>query len=267
MEHLGGPHRSQKKVLILHYDRVKRLCDRRRLLTPSRLPLFLGLLTFVLRIFGYKFKTVSEAMAAGYGKYACITFEGAYSDVAKKVFPLLTRRNIPATLFVATGRVGRRRVVPQGVGKRRRTSGMSWAQIKELSQRGWEIGTVGHFYTNLSERSQKDQFLHIQRAKDLIALNLGFHPKVFAYPYGAYDASTLKYLKEAGFDYSITHNYGQVGEEYLPLQLPRISLSVSSIFQYAKLARLIMKPLELTQNNSHKTPLKAKSTAELTQTR
>jgi len=271
LTHFGGPLRPQKKVLIFHYDRARRLCGRTRYINPARLPIFLSFLVFTLRLFGYKFRTVSDAMAEGYGKFACITFEGAYTDIARKVFPLLFRHNIPATLFVATGRVGRRRVVPQGIGPRRRTSGMSWAQIKDLVQKGWEVGTVGHFYTNLSERSQKDQFLHIQRAKDLIVLNLGVHPKVFAYPYGAYDASTLKYLREAGFTYSVTHKTGEVTSECLPLQLPRISLAASSFFNIAKLLRIIVKPIAADGQNlraiASTTTATATVKAELTQIR
>ena len=263
LEHLSSSLRPQKKVLVFHYDRVQRLCGRKKYINPARLPTFLTLLVFVLRLFGYKFRTVSDAMAEGFGKFACITFEGAYSDVARKVFPLLLRRNIPATLFIATGRVGRRRVVPQGVGARRRTSGLSWIQIRDLAEKGWEIGTVGHFYTDLSQRSQKDQYTHIQRAKDLIQENLGTSPKVFAYPYGGYDASTLKYLKEAGFVYSMTHKYGEVTSKCQPLQLPRISLVTANLWHYLKLLNIIMKPIESV---SHTASLKTKPAAELTHT-
>lgn len=228
-----------KRILIVNYDRLRHLQRSRRLVRLSRLPFFITMLVSVMRFLGYRFATVAEAMAADDGRFVCITFDGAYRDVSTRVFPLLFKLKVPATIFAVTGQVGRRNIVPRGLGLRRRTAGLGWEELRKLVSFGWEVGVQGHNYVNLTERSQKEQHQQIQKSMALVKEMLGMTPQSFAYPYGACDASTVKFLREEGFRYGVTLRKGLVDERVDPYQLPRVAMAATRIWDYALLLKLL----------------------------
>lgn len=113
-----------------------------------------------------------------------LTFDDAYISTYTNVQPILSVKNMPATVYVPTGLVGR-------------SGYMSWNQLKHLqNQRGWEIGghTVNHVELPLMTDSEINQ--EVQQSFKTLK-NQGLNPSTFASPYGAYDnrvlASVLRY--------------------------------------------------------------------------
>lgn len=114
-----------------------------------------------------------------------ITFDDARDSYGIEL-AIAKKNNIKGTLFVTTGLVGNQ-------------SYMSWKQIREFADAGWEIGahTISHSdLTMLPDNLLQDELLNpIQD----IFLHVGRNPVSFATPYGEFDnrviSSVMKYYK------------------------------------------------------------------------
>lgn len=175
-------------------------------------PTYVKLMVRLLRMLGFKMATVSEALEADEGRFACLTFDGGDKDIYRSVEPTLTELAAPASVFVPT------RLTP---------SNMTWKQIRTLASKGWEVGTLGHDAVDLTQKSSEDQRKMIVRARELLGENLGTKPQVFAYPFGAYDATTLSVVKEEGFKAALTLKRGVNDGEPEPLHLRRLPLTAN----------------------------------------
>ncbi len=152
---------------------------------------YLYILSRLLKLLGYKFTVLTEALASNHGKFATIVYDEPNSYDLKSEDPLLEGLRLKATVFISTG-----------------DDSIDWNYLKSLRVKGWEIGTLGQQITDLTEKSQIEQKHLILKAKHLIANELGQAPTVFAYPFGAYDATTVSCLRDAGFVAGVTMKGG-----------------------------------------------------------
>ena len=134
---------------------------------------------------------LTEALARSHGKFAAITYDEPGSCGLHNEGPLLEDLQFKATVFISTS-----------------ADSIDWKYLKSLCLQGWEVGTLGQQITDFTEKSQIEQKQLILTAKDLIAKELGQAPTVFAYPFGAYDATTVSCLRDAGFIAGVTMKSG-----------------------------------------------------------
>jgi peptidoglycan/xylan/chitin deacetylase (PgdA/CDA1 family) len=249
---------SPLKFLVLNFGRTRALCARRNYLKavglPTVAPFLIGILIWALRRLGFQFKTLDEALGRPSPRTIVITIDGAYRDVASRIFPTLFRIGVPATVFVVTGHVGKRRVIARSGNHRRKTSGLGWSDLRSLVARGWEIGSLGHAYCDLTDRSQRDQLWQIVHSRDLITENTGVEPVSFSYPFGAYDASTLKFLREAQFVQAVTMRPGVASTSSEALQIERLSLTGFSIRELWRLLTSLLAVWTNDQKNLAQRP-------------
>ncbi len=187
-------------------------------------PRYVKLMVHLLRFLGFKIATVSDALASKEGRYACLTFDGADREIYRSLEPTLSLMRVPASVFVATRDLTRN--MPHHPG-RNGPSQMSWKHLRTLTERGWEVGTLGHDAVDLTQKSSSDQRKLIARARDVMGENLGAKPNVFAYPFGAYDATTLSVVKEEGFTAALTLKRGVNDGEPEALHLRRMPLTAN----------------------------------------
>jgi peptidoglycan/xylan/chitin deacetylase (PgdA/CDA1 family) len=182
---------------------------------------YLRFLVRALRLLGCRLATVSEALDAPFGRFACLTIDVADRDVYDRIFPVLDAVGAPATLFVPTRAMARPALSPLVVPRPM----MGWKHVRRLVEARWEIGTIGHELANLTEKGYADQRHLVAKAKSLIATRLGITPRLFAYPFGAYDASTVSCLRDEGFHGGITLRRGLNDGSTDPFQLRRVPLT------------------------------------------
>jgi peptidoglycan/xylan/chitin deacetylase (PgdA/CDA1 family) len=138
-----------------------------------------------------------------------LTFDDGYSDNYEKVMPILQKHRFPATLFMSPGTVG--------------TDGyLSWEQVKEMHQNGWDIQPHGMTHPHLPKLDARRQEEEIAEAKKQIEAQLGTTADVFCYPYGEYDKITLQLLAKHGFRYAFTIRQGKTEPSQPPYELKRI---------------------------------------------
>jgi peptidoglycan/xylan/chitin deacetylase (PgdA/CDA1 family) len=179
------------------------------------LPFMLLGLLWLLKVLRFRVTTLSRATAAPYGRFVCLTIDGIDRGLPRLV-RALERLRLPATIFVPTHRVGR-------------PGALSWNDLRRLNLAGWEVGSMGHEPVDLSARSYVEQRRLIARAKSLIATRLGAAPSSFAFPYGAYDATTLSCLREEGFTSGVTLRRGLNDGTADGLQLRRLSIAPTNL--------------------------------------
>lgn len=122
-----------------------------------------------------------------------ITIDDAYLSAYENAFPLLKERGLPFTVFVAT----------EGVDKGFRDL-MTWAQMREMQNFNASFAGHSHSHAYLvrrgegesaaewSARVKKDVEISLARLRE----ELGSRSRLFAYPYGEYNAALRKMVEE-----------------------------------------------------------------------
>ncbi|MBK8187109.1 MAG: polysaccharide deacetylase family protein [Cellvibrio sp.] len=165
-------------------------------------------------------------------KTVAITFDDAYRDVYESAYPILKKRNWPFTFFVNTDSVGKGKLF------------VTWDQLREMSKNGVTIAnhstSHNHMVRRNTEESVKDWRIRVEReislAQDNIKQEIGFAPKIFAYPYGEYNSELKSILEKLGY-ISFTQQAGALSLIADKQILPRFPFGGS----YTKLDDFILK--------------------------
>ena len=161
---------------------------------------------------GFQPATVSQ-IAAGQGTASslALTFDDGYEDFYTEAYPLLQKYGWTATVYIISGKIG--------------GSYMTWDQIRDLANHGYEVGahTVDHI--NLSTATESQQRHQIFDSKSTIEKEIGRPIYAFCYPSGRYDATSVSLVKEAGFTSATTTFEGVVPPLANPFLLPRLRVA------------------------------------------
>lgn len=153
-----------------------------------------------------------------------LTFDDGYRNNWTKAFPVLKKYGFPATIFVATDRVGATNV----------KSGLEYMredEIKAMHASGIidiEPHTVSH--PKLARLSAERARKEIAGSQDFIGKLLGKTTNLFAYPYGNYNNTTVDVVKKCGFAAAVTVHEGTVDPDSKLFELPRNSIDASTTF-------------------------------------
>ncbi len=144
-----------------------------------------------------------------------ITFEGGYKSSLKNAIPILLEAKLPFTIFITPERIDRNS-----------SYYMSWKEIKKLSKnRLVTIGALPFSYTHIIYLPKEEQMRSWTRSIARFKEELGFAPKIFAWPYGEYTKASLEIVK----NYEFKAGFGQhSGVAYMGsnfMTLPRFSMT------------------------------------------
>jgi peptidoglycan/xylan/chitin deacetylase (PgdA/CDA1 family) len=192
-----------RDVLVLCYHAVSEDWPAALSVTSARLEEQLGLL--VGR--GYRGVTFWEAATAPAAEKAvAVTFDDAFRSVFELAFPILSRLGLPGTLFVPTSLIGNTR--PMGwpgidhwLGSPYESDliGMSWQQVEQLADAGWEIGSHTRSHPRLTELDGTTMANELRGSREDCEQRLGRSCRSLAYPYGDVDARVVQAAGEAGY--------------------------------------------------------------------
>ncbi len=163
----------------------------------------------------YVVKPVPEILAAIRSgaelpdKTVGITIDDAFLSVYKTGWPMLREARFPFTLFVAT------KPLDRGTG-----GYMSWDQLREMQNAGVTIGSQTATHLHMPHASEKQNMADLQASNARFEKELGFVPKIIAYPYGEYSLAVGKVTREAGFEAGFGQHSGAIYKgsdfNYLP---------------------------------------------------
>lgn len=121
-------------------------------------------------------------------KTIVFTVDDAYASIMSDGWPMLKAAGIPMTIFVSTD--------PVDAG----TKGyLTWDQLRQLERDGVHIAHHTASHLHMVDSDIETVRSDIERANKRFQEELGFEPKIFAYPYGEYSLKLKDMLKLMGF--------------------------------------------------------------------
>jgi peptidoglycan/xylan/chitin deacetylase (PgdA/CDA1 family) len=183
-------------------------------------------------------KTLKNNRYFSRDKVIAITFDDANSSVCDIAWPILEKHQLPFTLFIST------EAIEKGY-----QSQCSWSQLRDMATSGLMTpANHSHQHLNMisseisSGSSNWKQAMRedILKAQTLIEDKVGNASRLFAYPFGEYNAALATLVTELGFTGFGQHS-GAIGHQSDFSALPRFPASG----QFADLDTLATKLLSL----------------------
>lgn len=131
-----------------------------------------------------------------------ITFDDAFVSVAENALPELAARGFHSTIFVPAALLGRRPTWPMETGNLDASETvMSAEQIANVSSPHVTLGSHTNTHPRLSQLQTGDARGEIEISRASLQGLTGKEVRLFSFPYGDYNATTLELCRVAGFDY------------------------------------------------------------------
>jgi peptidoglycan/xylan/chitin deacetylase (PgdA/CDA1 family) len=135
-----------------------------------------------------------------------VTFDDAFASVARYALPVLRRLGVAATVFAPTEYVSRSAPLAwPGLAEWERgphageLRAMTWEQLGELADEGWEIGSHTRTHPHLTALDDAALATELRASRAECADRLGRPVTAIAYPYGDVDARVEAATGAAGY--------------------------------------------------------------------
>jgi peptidoglycan/xylan/chitin deacetylase (PgdA/CDA1 family) len=135
-----------------------------------------------------------------------VTFDDAYRSVIELAFPLLSQLGIPATVFVPTSFAGASEAMSWpgidhwlGGPHEDELRCMSWEELGQLDEAGWEIGSHTHTHQYLPAIEDEALSMELEESHQICSERLGKRCRSLAYPFGAADDRVIEAARRAGY--------------------------------------------------------------------
>jgi peptidoglycan/xylan/chitin deacetylase (PgdA/CDA1 family) len=168
-------------------------------------------------------------------KALALTFDDGFHDFYSKVYPYLKRYRLPATVFVATGYVGK-----QWPFNTHHQKMLTWEEIVKMSEDDIEIGAHTVTHLNLEETYLEVAKEEILTSKRETEKHVKKEVKFFCYPFGRFSPSIVSIVKKVGFQ-AACGNIGTICQSTDPFTMSRVQVdsSVSFPLFVARLTRAV----------------------------
>ena len=160
-------------------------------------------LRWLIRL-GYRPVDAATAVA-GRGRGLHVTFDDAYRNVVEAL-PVLERYGVPATVFACSGYAesGRALDVPELVdrirGHEAEAATMDWQALRELAERGVEIGSHTVSHAHLTRLGDAELQRELVESRERLEDELGQPCRWLAYPFGEHDDRVQAAAARAGYE-------------------------------------------------------------------
>ena len=134
-----------------------------------------------------------------------ITFDDAFDSVKRYAAPVLARLGAPATVFAPTAFIGGDALNWPGLDRWEDSpdagelAALTWDDLGELSEIGWEIGSHTRTHPRLTQLSAPELERELGESREECARTLGTSCRSVAYPYGDVDAHVADIARELGY--------------------------------------------------------------------
>ena len=168
-----------------------------------------------------------------------VTFDDGYEDFLEAAVPTLEKLGFSATVFVIAGMLGSENTWDHGGGPRSQLKLLGAEGIREVSERGMEIGSHSVTHPRLSGLDSETLVREVEDSRRMLGEIVSAPIEGFSYPYGAVDGPAVRAARKAGYVYAVAtktqvegglHDWPRtyVGENDSPLRFG-LKLRVSPI--------------------------------------
>jgi peptidoglycan/xylan/chitin deacetylase (PgdA/CDA1 family) len=188
-------------VLVLCYHAVSERFPAPLSVTPAAFERQLALLARA----GYRGATFEQAVQAD-ERTVAITFDDAYLSVLRLAKPLLDEVGFKATVYAPTAYLDtpERPLSWDGIEQwlggehEQELLPMSWDQLGELAEAGWEIGSHTRTHPHLTRIDDDALRTELSASREDVERRFGRCPTL-AYPYGDHDERVVEAARAAGY--------------------------------------------------------------------
>jgi peptidoglycan/xylan/chitin deacetylase (PgdA/CDA1 family) len=215
-------HDYPEDVLILCYHAVSRDWEHELAVRPDQLERHAAR----LRRRGYRGATFTDVLTGpGPGRWVAFTFDDAQRSVWELARPILDAAGFPATIFVPTEFPdtdvparwdGLEAIADSPHADELRP--MTWAQLREAADAGWELGSHTHTHPHLRELDDPALRDELVRSREILEDQIERPCRAVAYPYGEVDYRVTEAARDAGY---VLGAAVRQPESPLPLRWPR----------------------------------------------
>jgi peptidoglycan/xylan/chitin deacetylase (PgdA/CDA1 family) len=168
-----------------------------------------------------------------------VTFDDGYVDFLDAAVPTLEKFGFSATVFIVAGMVGSENTWEHGGGPGPRLRLLGAEGMREVSERGMEIGSHSVTHPRLAGLDSETLIREVGDSRQMLSEIVNAPIEGFSYPYGAVDGPAVVAARKAGYVYAVAtkkqvegslHDWPRtyVGEKDSPLRLG-IKLKASPI--------------------------------------
>jgi peptidoglycan/xylan/chitin deacetylase (PgdA/CDA1 family) len=156
---------------------------------------------------GYLGVTFTEAVLAPPAeKTLAVTFDDAYRSVLELAFPIMSSLGLKGTVFVPTAFAGREEAMAwPGIDQwldgphEHELKPMSWDELRELRDAGWEIGSHTRSHPHLTQLDDERLAAELESSKADCEDHMAAPCHSLAYPYGDVDARVAGAARRAAY--------------------------------------------------------------------
>jgi peptidoglycan/xylan/chitin deacetylase (PgdA/CDA1 family) len=216
-----------KDVVVLCYHAVSATWPSNLAVRPSALEAQAALLLDR----GYEPVTFHRAVTAPPRRCFSVTFDDGFRSVLEQGLPVLEPLGVPATVFVSSAYADAADRPRRGASLDGFLDGphahellvMPWEQLRQLADRGWEIGSHAVHHPLLTGLDDEQLAFELRESRRRIEEALGRPCLTLAYPTGDHDVRVARFAREAGYEAACTLPVTFPRPAH-PLMYPRISV-------------------------------------------
>ena len=150
-----------------------------------------------------------------------ITFDDGMRSVHDIALPVLREHRAPAHLFLTTGAVGRDNRWRSQPDHAPTFTMLDWGHVQACAAQGVLIESHTRSHPDLRALTAPEIAEECAAADEQIALRTGRRPRLFAYPYGLFDARVTAAVADR-YEASFSTRMAYLGSHVDPTQVPRI---------------------------------------------
>jgi len=150
-----------------------------------------------------------------------LTFDDGLQSVHDEALPILRQLNLPAIVYVVSGRVGADNLWPSQPPGVERFATMSWDQLRAWRDTGLDIGDHTSTHEPLSGLHEPAWRAEIEESVARLEAELGVRCRHFAYPYGTLSDEAVARVRRL-HDTAVTTKMGYLSASAEPHLLPRL---------------------------------------------
>jgi peptidoglycan/xylan/chitin deacetylase (PgdA/CDA1 family) len=156
-------------------------------------------------------------------KSVILTFDDGYEDFYLNAFPVLKKYGFTACIFIITGYIGRKSNWDYNWGRFKKRN-LSWEQILNLSQAGFEIGSHTVNHPDLTKIPRRYLNFELQVSKETLEDKLGKRVDFLSYPFGRYNRLVQDEAERAGYKKAFTLGGNLIRRSRVALSIPRMGV-------------------------------------------
>lgn len=132
-----------------------------------------------------------------------LTFDDGYEDFLGTAVPTLEKLGFSATVFVVAGMLGKENTWEHGDGPRSRLRLLEADGVREVLERGMEVGSHSVTHPRLSGLDSETLIHEVGDSRQILSEIVNAPIEGFCYPYGALDGAAVQAARGVGYVYAV----------------------------------------------------------------